>query len=448
MSDDFHTCGECGQTFDNGKVYGAHVATHASEADEDELRDELRSFADEKGTPPTASEMDNQGAYSASTYRKHFGSWDEALTSADISTDDRYTCGKCGETFDDPSGLGGHKAKHSLAIKTEALKDELRRVADELGEPPTVVEMREYGNHDPEVYQRRFGSWNGAIQEIGLEPRGRQSIPRDELLENLTELTKKIGRCPTQDDINTHAEFSSAVFHKRFGSIQAAREAAGIEIDGDFNSKIPTSVLIEDLQRVALETEGAVFQHTIDEHGTYSSAAYTNRFGSIGKAREEADIEQPDSYHPPISDGDLIEELRRLGNELGHRPSRGEMNELGEYSGNVYRLRFGSWTAAVERAGFDIDPRPWRGSDVPFGPNWREQRELAIQRDGEECQECGLTRREHREEYGFDLTVHHETPRGAFDSSEEADRLENLVTLCAGCHGRIEWDQRKREAAN
>lgn len=45
-----------------------------------------------------------------------------------------------------------------------------------------------------------------------------------------------------------------------------------------------------------------------------------------------------------------------------------------------------------------------------------------LQRDGWRCQECGAMK---------ELQVHHITPRSRLGP----DAMENLITLCAGCHG-------------
>jgi hypothetical protein len=56
-----------------------------------------------------------------------------------------------------------------------------------------------------------------------------------------------------------------------------------------------------------------------------------------------------------------------------------------------------------------------------YGHEWRMQRTSCLQRDNYTCQQCAAT---------DGLEVHHWEPyRFSFDNS-----LENLVTLCAGCH--------------
>jgi DEAD/DEAH box helicase domain-containing protein len=77
------------------------------------------------------------------------------------------------------------------------------------------------------------------------------------------------------------------------------------------------------------------------------------------------------------------------------------------------------------------------------GPNWDQQRNLARVRDGYRCRHCGVSERPNRAH-----DVHHIQPfrtfgyiRGKNDRYLEANRLENLVTLCSTCHRRVEVDQ-------
>lgn len=80
------------------------------------------------------------------------------------------------------------------------------------------------------------------------------------------------------------------------------------------------------------------------------------------------------------------------------------------------------------------------------GSNWEQQRNRARARDGYRCRHCGVHERPER---GHD--VHHIQPfrtfgfvRGKNDNYLEANRLENLVTLCRSCHRRVEVDRMVR----
>ena len=68
-----------------------------------------------------------------------------------------------------------------------------------------------------------------------------------------------------------------------------------------------------------------------------------------------------------------------------------------------------------------------------FGGN----RELVIQRDGEKCVVCGMTRQEHRDRWAKDITVDHIDGLGRYTSRDERNNdTDNLQTLCLRCHGR------------
>lgn len=75
--------------------------------------------------------------------------------------------------------------------------------------------------------------------------------------------------------------------------------------------------------------------------------------------------------------------------------------------------------------------RTWEGGYADYyGPNWKEQRRKARDRDDHTCQSCGMT----KEEMGREPDVHHIRPFRKFESHERANRLENLVCLCRECH--------------
>jgi len=82
----------------------------------------------------------------------------------------------------------------------------------------------------------------------------------------------------------------------------------------------------------------------------------------------------------------------------------------------------------------------WRSAPVDYGPNWPEQRARALERDRHRCRHCGAPERPGREH-----DVHHIRPFREFgyipgenENYRQANRLENLITLCPSCHRRAE----------
>lgn len=80
----------------------------------------------------------------------------------------------------------------------------------------------------------------------------------------------------------------------------------------------------------------------------------------------------------------------------------------------------------------------WTNDPNDYGPDWRAISLSVRTRDGFRCQVCGApeTDREH--------DVHHKIPFRAFASAAEANRLENLITLCRIDHRKAEKNVRIR----
>lgn len=84
------------------------------------------------------------------------------------------------------------------------------------------------------------------------------------------------------------------------------------------------------------------------------------------------------------------------------------------------------------------DAGAWSNDPNDYGPNWQKIRLAVRTRDRFTCQVCGAveSNREH--------DVHHKTPFRAFASKEQANRLENLTTLCHSCHRKVEQNVKIR----
>lgn len=80
----------------------------------------------------------------------------------------------------------------------------------------------------------------------------------------------------------------------------------------------------------------------------------------------------------------------------------------------------------------------WTNDPNDYGPDWQTIRESVRKRDQFTCQVCGA------KESARQHDVHHKTPFRAFTSREEANRLENLTTLCPSCHHKVEQNVRMR----
>ena len=80
----------------------------------------------------------------------------------------------------------------------------------------------------------------------------------------------------------------------------------------------------------------------------------------------------------------------------------------------------------------------WTNDPNNYGPEWHKIRDRVRARDKYTCRVCGTpeTTRQH--------DVHHKIPFRAFTSLAEANRLENLTTLCPSCHHKAEQNVRMK----
>ena len=122
------------------------------------LIDEIQRFADIIDETPTEELVIAYGRYSGDEYRKAFASWDAALETAGLESDD----------------IPDWTARSHTNVE---ILDGLRAVADELGHPPTTTEAGEYVEFSPGLASLRFGSWSDALQNAGLDPAERSSVP-------------------------------------------------------------------------------------------------------------------------------------------------------------------------------------------------------------------------------------------------------------------------------
>jgi DEAD/DEAH box helicase domain-containing protein len=80
----------------------------------------------------------------------------------------------------------------------------------------------------------------------------------------------------------------------------------------------------------------------------------------------------------------------------------------------------------------------WTNDPNNYGPGWPQIRDRARARDKYTCQVCGAVESNRQHD------VHHKVPFRAFASFVEANRLENLITLCPSCHHNAEQNVRMR----
>ncbi|MFD1599357.1 homing endonuclease associated repeat-containing protein [Halobellus rarus] len=230
-----------------------------------------------------------------------------------------------------------------------------------------------------------------------------RSITRKELLEDYQRVADELGKTPTQSEYNQHENsYTWSAIRGHFDSMGELQDAAGLE-------RLRKG-------RVNLECEVCG-----DEFEVKHSRKQTRRCCS-----QECDIEWRKEAYSGEKNHNYKENIESNCEWCGETYSAPQYKES--------NTRFCSQDCMIawrtEEYSGEGHPR-WKDNDDYYrGPNWQQQREKARDRDDHECRNCGGEEQ---------LQVHHITPYESFDDYEEANRLQNLITLCTSCHHKLEW---------
>lgn len=238
----------------------------------------------------------------------------------------------------------------------------------------------------------------------------------------------------------------------------------------DASGRQPQVIGELDLESVPLLAyEGAVYMHQgrtylVEELDWEGRIAYVTPVdvdyytrASVGSAirrlAPEVEHESADLLHAygdvlVVTRATAYRKIKRYSHEtLGYGDI--DLPEI-ELDTSGYWLLFGeALTEQLMEAGILLRPND-------YGPNWQEQRQKALQRDDYRCRTCGAGpdfAGHEKPQSGRGLHVHHVRPFRDFgyvpgdnETYRQANRLENLITLCASCHRRAEEGQRARSA--
>lgn len=128
-------------------------------------------------------------------------------------------------------------------ITPHEILDDIRRVARERNATTvTVLEYNQYGQFGATTALRNFTTWNAAVRAAGLDVAARQNITKEELFENLAAVWTLLGKQPfgrQMSDPSSRSKFSTGTYEKRFGSWNGALIAFGEYLSGNVDSSLP-----------------------------------------------------------------------------------------------------------------------------------------------------------------------------------------------------------------
>ncbi|MFB6298200.1 MAG: homing endonuclease associated repeat-containing protein [Salinirussus sp.] len=362
---------------------------------QEELIEHLQELAAELGKSPTTEEMHEHGEYTAQAYYYYFDTWDEALTAAGLETTTTTRADLIEELHSIQDSIGqpsswaaaisdhgtealsryyaefgdldsaleaaGIDPERPSPISKDEITEEISRLATD-GTPPTTDQMDAEGAYSARTCADRFGTWNEAVRAAGYEPLTTSDERTEkELLEEIERLADEGGgppTAPTTRDMREHGKYTASVYFRRFESWNEAVRKAGFtpneRVLDPAEQRIPVSELVDELERVADQVGGRPTSDDMLASGKFSITPYEKRFGSWNNALEVAGFRPfTGTTEDLFTREELLTELQRLGEEVGRPPTTEQMHEQGRYSTSPYQNVFGSWIDALREAGFE-----------------------------------------------------------------------------------------------
>jgi hypothetical protein len=260
--------------------------------------------------------------------------------------------------------------RRTPAWSEEDMLRAIRRWAREEGEPPRVDQWRpgaeaagrwerEWPRWPSSIQvQWQFGRWHAALKAAGVDPHAHKpDWSPDAIRAAFTEFANRNGRAPGVPDLEAPSSGlpSHKTIRRRFGSIEAARQAAGLR--DPYLSRWNRETIIEAI-RAAHRAGGrppnrAEWRHGNAEHP--SVPIVVKQFGSWTQALLAADV-VPSRLRWERET--IIEALQRFVAEQGRPPTAADWSRRdpeGRWpSARTVSDRFGSWRAASEAAGLGV----------------------------------------------------------------------------------------------
>lgn len=183
-------------------------------------------------------------------------------------------------------------------------------------------------------------------------------IPDSKLEADLHRLADELDRIPRARDVKRDGEHAYSTYLDRYGSIENALEAAGFPAHSRVHcgpGDIGTEALLDDLRRLGEELGRPPKTSDVEAAGEFSLPTYYNYFDSLGDALSQAGF--PAEEGNTIPRELLVDALQNLADELGRPPTSTEIIDHCDYHVSTYRNRFGSQEEALEAAGL-LDNTP------------------------------------------------------------------------------------------
>ena len=236
----------------------------AAEVDRVALLEALEKLSADLNRVPEQAEIKQQTPYTPDQYAKEFGSYMSAFRESDLDLE--------------------HYVLTDIAA-----------VAEERGTIPTLSEYQTEGRFPQSIIKSLFGSWREGKKELyrhqSLSGFSTETTSyREELIYQLRQLEQTLNHLPAASQINEETWVNHQDYSAEFGSIEAAFEACGFDVE---------QRILHDINRVHADIGTIPSVSQYKQHGECSVNIVTNHFASWAAAKEKYIHQQEEIGDPP-----------------------------------------------------------------------------------------------------------------------------------------------------
>jgi hypothetical protein len=370
----------------------------------DEIIQEINCVAEEMDQLPSPGEFTDRTNIRSAVYRHHFGNWITALDAAGVLPTKNELVDHIRSLNDEVESITEQsnileKSKYSKSIydyrfdswkeaitallpRKEELTSQIRAVSEATESIPSRKVVVERGDHGAQAYEFQFSSWENALEAAGVMPSqadflslvrsadsgngwieknavyGKDALPsgyhmhffdswretldaadilldKQQFLSILRETETDNGWI-NQQKFYAETDIASEHHKRFFNSWVETLDTAGI---------LPASEdILQHIRELESELGDVPSRSEAIASGKYKAKIYRYRFNSWTEALDAAGLLP--------SKKELLVQIRDLNDDLGHFPSKSDVNESGKHQLDIYRFRFGSYEQALEAAGF------------------------------------------------------------------------------------------------
>ena len=246
----------------------------------------------------------------------------------------------------------------AIHISKEDIIADLISVSTRIGTKYIIIDdYKKHGKYSYSITYYRFGSWKNAVIAAGLE--FKEVITKSDLLKDLKKVADYLKvKNLTKSDYLLHGKYKMYHYKLAFGTWNKALISMKLKPI----HPTPEHLLLADLKRVAkMVSPQLLTSNNYTKLGNFCPSTMVYRFGSWSKAMSKAELEMNQINTNRMmnsTDDELLDDLKSVAALVGiNKFSLRIYSENGKFSFTLFYKRFGSWNAAVLKAGLPVKKR-------------------------------------------------------------------------------------------